>query len=346
MADSVILVTGGAGFIGSNFIEYVLKRDRKVNVINLDKLTYAGNLSNLKHVENKKRYKFIRGDISDKKLVNKILEQTKVDAVINFAAESHVDRSIISPDSFVKTNVTGTHVLLEGARKYRIKKFIQVSTDEVYGSISKGKSVETQALLPNSPYSASKASADLLCRSYYKTYGIPVIITRSSNNYGPRQFPEKLIPLMIDNIVEGKPLPVYSDGKNQRDWIYVEDNCEAVYEVSKKGRAGEIYNIGTGKTTTNISIVKRICNIVSEKTGRNPKDTLSLIRFVKDRPGHDFRYCLDTTKLTREIGWKPKTDIGSGLDKTVDWYLSNGEWINSVKDRSYRNYYRLNYGNR
>jgi len=335
MADSLLLVTGGAGFIGSNFIHYVFKKNSKLNILNLDNLTYAGNLLNLKAIENNNRYKFIKGDILNKKLVNKIFSQYKPDSIINFAAESHVDRSILKPDQFLKTNIIGTQVLLEASKQYGVKRFIQISTDEVYGSVPKGKSNENGSLKPNSPYSASKASADLLCRSYHKTFGVPVIITRSSNNYGPFQFPEKLIPLIINNAMEEKPLPIYADGKNMRDWIYVNDNCEAIYKVITKGKIGEIYNIGSGTSKKNIHIVNKICETVSKKTGKPLKSLLSLIKYVKDRPAHDFRYCLDTSKIYNELKWEAATDINDGLEKTVVWYLSNKDWIKSVFNKEY-----------
>jgi len=336
MADLLLLVTGGAGFIGSNFIHYVFKKNNKFNILNLDNLTYAGNLINLKTIENNNKYKFIKGDISNKKLVNKIFSQYKPDSIINFAAESHVDRSILKPDQFLKTNIIGTQVLLEASKQYGVKRFIQISTDEVYGSVPKGKSKEYAGLKPNSPYSASKASADLLCRSYHKTFGVPVIITRSSNNYGPFQFPEKLIPLMINNAMEEKPLPIYADGKNMRDWIYVNDNCEAIYKVITKGKIGEIYNIGSGTSKKNIHIVNKICETVSKKTGKPLKSLLSLIKYVKDRPAHDFRYCLDTSKIYNELKWEAATDINDGLEKTVVWYLSNKDWIKSVFNKEYK----------
>ena len=316
MDKSCILITGGAGFIGSNFINYIMKKNDKVNILNIDKLTYAGNLTNLESLENNKRYMFVKGDISDRKLINRIFTQYKIGGVINFAAESHVDRSILNPEMFIKTNITGTHVLLEAAKKYGVRNFIQASSDEVYGSVLKGKSDEKHALMPNSPYSASKASADLVCRSYFKTYGVPVIITRSSNNYGPYQFPEKLIPLMINNIIEGKHLPVYADGKNERDWIYVEDNCRAIYDVLQKGKAGEIYNIGGGVTESNINIVNNICGIMSKKTGKSIDGIKALVKHVKDRPGHDFRYCLDNSKIQNETK-QLKSLKGKDLSKEV-----------------------------
>ncbi len=346
MADSLLLVTGGAGFIGSNFIHYVFKKNNKLNILNLDNLTYAGNLLNLKTIENNNRYKFIKGDILNKKLVNKIFSQYKPDSIINFAAESHVDRSILKPDQFLKTNIIGTQVLLEASKQYGVKRFIQISTDEVYGSVPNGKSKEYAGLKPNSPYSASKASADLLCRSYHKTFGVPVIITRSSNNYGQFQFPEKLIPLIINNAIEEKPLPIYADGKNMRDWIYVNDNCEAIYKTMTKGKIGEIYNIGGSSAERNINIVKKICKILSIKTGRPIKKILSLILYVKDRPAHDFRYCLDTSKIYNELKWEAATDINDGLEKTVDWYLNNNNWVNKVQNKEYKKYYKMNYSNR
>jgi len=343
MANSRLLVTGGAGFIGSNFINKALKKNKQWEIINLDKLTYAGNLLNLKSVEASPRYKFIKGDISSKKLVDKIFCEYKFDVVINFAAESHVDRSILKPDQFLKTNIVGTQVLLEAAKRFDVPKFIQISTDEVYGSVHRGKSKENDRLQPNSPYSSSKASADLLCRAYYKTYGVPVIITRSSNNYGPYQFLEKLIPLIINNAINGKPLPIYADGKNMRDWIYVDDNCEAIIKVVKKGEIGAMYNIGGGSTEKNINIVKKICEIVSTKTGQQLSYLLSLITYVKDRPAHDFRYCLDSNKIKKDLGWKPNINLDKGLEQTVGWYLSNPVWVKSVISRKYKKYYKANY---
>ncbi|NIP39595.1 MAG: dTDP-glucose 4,6-dehydratase [Candidatus Dadabacteria bacterium] len=346
MADKSILITGGAGFIGSNYIHYILKRTKKIHVLNLDNLTYAGNLLNLKTAEKDSRYDFVKGDISNRAKMEKLFSEYNFHTVVNFAAESHVDRSILNPDKFIKTNVLGTEVLLDCAKKYNVKKFIQISTDEVYGSVLKGRSKENSNLAPNSPYSATKASADLLCRSFYKTYGVPVIITRSSNNYGPLQFPEKLIPLMINNVLDEKPLPIYSDGRNMRDWIYVQDNCEAIYKVMMRGKAGEIYNIGTGKTDKNINIVNNICKILSEKTGKPLKSITGLISYVKDRPAHDFRYCLDNSKISNELGWKPTTDLSTGLEKTIDWYLKNQNWVKSVLNKDYMKYYKLNYSNR
>lgn len=337
MAELLILITGGAGFIGSNFINYVLKRNNKLKVLNLDKLTYAGNLLNLKNVEKNQRHKFLKGDITNKKLIDFVFEKNRPDIVINFAAESHVDRSILDPNQFIKTNITGTQFLLEASRKYGVDKFIQISTDEVYGSIDKGKSNENDALKPNSPYSASKAAADLLCRSYYKTYHVPVIVTRSSNNYGPYQFPEKLIPLMINNIIDSKQLPVYAEGKNMRDWIYVEDNCRAIYQILQKGKAGEVFNIGVGSAERNIDIINNICKIMSDKITKPIDEIKSLITYVEDRPGHDFRYCLNNSKIQSETGWKPNLSLKDGLRKTVNWYLLNKNWVSSVRDASYKN---------
>jgi dTDP-glucose 4,6-dehydratase len=335
-------VTGGAGFIGSNFIRYILKNHDDVVVINLDKLTYAGNLKNLKDVDScygGKRYFFIKGDICDRKLVNSLFsseyfssqelisksQELKIDVCVNFAAESHVDRSILDPSPFIKTNVEGTQVLLEAARNhwdtkthqppttYRSPIFLQVSTDEVYGSLgARGKFTEESPLLPNSPYSASKAAADCLCRAYYHTYGLPVIITRCSNNYGPFQFPEKLIPVVITNALKGKEIPVYGDGLNVRDWIYVEDHCRAIDLIIQQGKIGEIYNIGGNCEKTNLELVHCILNIMGK-----PR---SLITFVADRPGHDRRYALDTTKISRELGWRASISFEEGLKNTIEWY--------------------------
>lgn len=306
----MILVTGGAGFIGSNFVRYVLGQGHKVRV--LDKLTYAGRLENLKDVLEK--IEFVKGDICDPKIVEKSMKD--VDVVVHFAAESHVDRSIESAENFVRTNVYGTYVLLEKARKYDVK-FVHISTDEVYGSIREGYFSEEDPLDPSSPYSATKASSDLLARAYYKTYGLPVMITRSSNNYGPYQYPEKLIPKIIIKALRNEPLPIYGTGKNVRDWIFVEDNCAAIYIVMKKGNIGEIYNIGAGNEKTNLEVVEKILDILGK-----PKD---LITFVEDRPGHDWRYALRTDKI-RALGWTPQWDFEKGLKYTVEWYRRNKWW--------------------
>lgn len=315
-----LLVTGGAGFIGSNFIRYMLKEHDDVIVTNLDKLTYAGNLKNLEEVENDSRHRFVKGDIADRELVSKLFREEEFDAVVNFAAESHVDRSILDSAPFVETNIKGTQVLLDLAGKHGIGRFIQISTDEVYGSLGNtGKFTEDSLLEPNSPYAASKAAADMLCRAYYKTYGLPIIITRSSNNYGPYQHPEKLIPLMILKALNDESLPVYGDGRNVRDWLYVGDNCRAIDIVLRKGKVGEIYNIGGSEERRNIEVVK----LILKKLGK-PE---SLIRFVQDRPGHDWRYALDISKIKRELGWQPTYCFEQGLKQTITWYVDNLDWV-------------------
>lgn len=329
-----ILVTGGAGFIGSNFIRYVLNKGRNCEVINLDILSYAGNLENLKDLEKDPRYTFIKGDICDSKIVDKAIKGC--DYVANFAAESHVDRSIIDPSEFVRTNVLGAHVLLEAACKTKVTKFIQISTDEVYGSTEKGSFNENSLLLPNSPYSASKAGAELLCRSYVITFGLPVIVTRSSNNFGPYQYPEKFVALSVTNLIEGKKIPLYGDGKNVRDWIYVEDNCDAIYFILEKGIAGEIYNIAGGSEMQNIEILNAILKLMSEPSSK--------IEYVKDRLAHDRRYSLDDSKI-RKLGWKPKNEFKNALGKTVEWYKNNQDWWKKIKNKSadYKAYYNKQY---
>jgi dTDP-glucose 4,6-dehydratase len=312
-----MLVTGGLGFIGSNFIRYILSRYPECALVNLDLMTYAGNPANLKDIEDDPRYSFVRGDICDRECVTDVLERHQVDTIIHFAAESHVDRSISDAPVFVRTNVLGTHVLLEAARIQGIRRFIHVSTDEVYGSIPVGSFTETDGLNPSSPYSASKAGSDLLARSYYLTYGLPVIVTRCTNNFGPYQYPEKLIPLFVTNLFEGRTVPVYGTGRNVRDWIYVIDHCRAIDCILTRGKPGEIYNIGSGNELTNLEITHRIL----ELTGR---DT-SQITFVQDRPGHDWRYSLDASKL-RSMGWTPEYDFEAGLRETVAWYRENGWW--------------------
>ncbi len=325
-----ILVTGGAGFIGSNFIHYITKQHADWKVINLDKLTYAGNLENLKGFKESPSYRFIKGDITDRVQVDSLLRDG-VDIVINFAAESHVDRSIQDSSPFIDTNIKGTQVLLEGIRKNQVKKYVQVSTDEVYGSLEIGKSAENASLLPNSPYAASKTSADLLCRAYWKTYGLPVMITRCSNNYGPFQFPEKLIPLVITNALEGKDIPVYGDGMNVREWIYVEDHCRALECVILKGSPGEIYNVGSNIEKTNLDIVRFILKELDKSE--------SLIKYVTDRPGHDRRYALDASKIERELGWKAAISFKEGMKKTVQWYIDNKDWWQRIKSGEYTGYY-------
>ena len=330
-----LLVTGGAGFIGSNFIRYISKNYPDYQIINLDKLTYAGNLDNLSDIESSANYQFIKGDICDQKLVEKITSQG-IDTILNFAAETHVDRSLYDPKCFLQTNIAGTQVLLEAAIKFKLKRFIQISTDEVYGSVEKGKFfTEKSHLLPNSPYSASKAGADLLARSYFQSFKLPLLITRSSNNYGPYQFPEKLIPLFVTNALENKELPVYGDGLYIRDWIYVEDNCRGIDLVLHKGKEGEIYNLGAGAEKTNLSITQLILKYLDKS------DTL--IKYVKDRPAHDRRYAMDCTKAEKELNFKPSVKLEEGLKKTVEWYLNNRSWWEKIKSGEYLKYYEKHY---
>ncbi|HHW45685.1 MAG TPA: dTDP-glucose 4,6-dehydratase [Clostridiales bacterium] len=348
------LVTGGAGFIGSNFIIYMLKKHKDIKIINVDALTYAGNLENLKSVENDPRYSFVQADICDRQAINKLFSENEVDYVVNFAAESHVDRSISDPDIFVKTNVLGTVNLLNCARAawsvgddvYKPGvKFLQVSTDEVYGSLGpEGYFTETTPLDPHSPYSSSKASADLFVKAYHDTYKLPMNITRCSNNYGPYQFPEKLIPLMINNVLNHKELPVYGDGMQIRDWLYVEDHCKAIDMVISGGKAGEVYNIGGHNERTNLFIVKTIINYIKE----NVDDTVGehLIRHVKDRKGHDRRYGIDPEKIKNELGWYPETPFEKGIVKTIKWYLENRDWVEHVTSGEYQKYYEKMYSNR
>lgn len=336
--NSRLLVTGGAGFIGSNFIRCFLKNHPDSAIVNLDKLTYAGNLDNLTEVQAHPNYRFIRGDICDAELVKSLLEQP-FDAVIHFAAESHVDRSIADAEDFIRTNVQGTCTLLKAAWRKGIRRFLHISSDEVYGSMEKAQSADERAALkPNSPYAASKAASDLLVRSFWKTYRFPVITTRSSNNYGPFQFPEKLIPLVITNALEGKKLPIYGDGLNERDWVFVEDHCAALDSVLQRGEAGETYNIGFGRPVTNLEIVRRLLQIL----GRSE----DLIEYVPDRPGHDRRYALNTDKIHRELGWRPAVKQEQGLARTVEWYQNHGDWVSKAKSGEYRTYYRKLYENR
>ena len=333
-----ILVTGGAGFIGGNFIRYLLTNDPDNTVWNLDKLTYAGNLESLKNIEASDRYRFILGDICDAAVVEETLRQ-RGDVVVHFAAESHVDRSIMNASDFVRTNVMGTQVLLETSRMCGITRFVHVSTDEVYGSLgSSGYFTEQTALAPNSPYAASKAASDLLVRAYVRTYGMPCVITRCSNNYGPYQFPEKLLPLLITNANSDKPLPIYGDGLYVRDWIHVQDHCSAIALILRKGRVGAIYNIGGRNEWANIDIAREILSILSKPE--------SLITYVKDRPGHDRRYAIDCTLLESELGWSPQTEFADGLRHTVEWYLTHPEWIAKVKSGAYQDYYRTMYEER
>lgn len=333
-----LLVTGGAGFIGSNFILYMIQQHPDYQIVNMDALTYAGNLENLKSVQYHPNYSFVKADIADKPSVDAIFQQG-IDVVVNFAAESHVDRSILEAEIFVNTNVMGTQVLLDAAKKYGVTKFVQVSTDEVYGSLGEtGLFSETTPLAPNSPYSASKAGGDLLVRAYHETFGLPVNITRCSNNYGPYQFPEKLIPLIISRALNDESLPVYGDGLNIRDWLYVEDHCSAIDLVIHQGKLGEVYNIGGNNERTNVHIVKTILNELGKPE--------SLITYVTDRPGHDRRYGIDPTKIMNELGWKPKHNFETGIKETIQWYLSNKEWWTRIQSGAYRDYMTQQYGSR
>lgn len=333
-----LLVTGGAGFIGSNFVMYMLQEHPNYQIINVDALTYAGNLENLKSVENHPNYSFVKADIADAQAIDQIFQQG-IDVVVNFAAESHVDRSILEPEIFVKTNVLGTQVLLDAAKKYGVTKYVQVSTDEVYGSLGEtGLFMETTPLEPNSPYSSSKAGGDLLVRAYHETFGLPVNITRCSNNYGPYQFPEKLIPLIISRALNDQALPIYGDGLNIRDWLYVEDHCSAIDLVIHQGRVGEVYNIGGNNERTNLHIVKTILQELNKPE--------SLITFVEDRLGHDRRYGIDPTKITQELGWKPKHNFETGIKETIQWYLNNKEWWTRIQSGEYQQYQVKQYGQR
>ena len=352
-----ILVTGGAGFIGSNFLNIFVLRYPEYNFINLDKLTYAANLLNLKGIENSPNYSFEQGDIADYEKVIEIFARYNPDIVIHFAAESHVDRSILGPTEFIQTNIIGTFNLLEACRKFwsnpskhkQQKLFHHVSTDEVYGSLTldqTGYFTENTPYAPHSPYSASKASSDHLVRAYLHTYNLPIKITNCSNNYGPYQFPEKLIPLMIIHALEKKPLPVYGKGENVRDWLYVEDHCKAIWMVIQNGRVGETYNIGGGNEWKNIDIVNKICELLAEELGKNPLEYKKLITFVKDRPGHDLRYAIDSTKIKNELDWQPKETFETGLRKTIKWYLNNKAWVNTIKTGAYKTWLANNYDNR
>lgn len=334
-----ILVTGGAGFIGSNFIRYLLQHHPAYRVVNFDILTYAGNLENLEGVDLSPRYVFVKADICDKESVGKVFREHAIDAVVHFAAESHVDRSILGHSVFVRTNVLGTSVLLEAAREFGVERFVHVSTDEVYGSLgAAGKFAETTPLHPNSPYSASKASSDLLALAYFHTFHTPIIVTRCSNNYGPYQFPEKLIPLMIANALNDKPLPVYGDGLNVRDWLYVEDHCSALEIVLHEGKEGEVYNIGGNNEKKNIEIVKLILKELDKPE--------SLISFVEDRLGHDRRYAIDASKIKNELGWEPTHTFEKGIHETIQWYLNHKEWWQRILSGEYQQYYSKQYSER
>ena len=351
------LVTGGAGFIGSNFIRYILEKQDGVRLVNLDKLTYAGNLANLKDIESDLRYVSVQGDICDRELVTSLFDKYDFDYVINFAAESHVDRSIANPEIFVQTNVMGTVNLLQRAKESWYdpekktwkagKKYLQVSTDEVYGALgAEGYFIESTPLNPHSPYSASKASADHFVMAFHDTYGMPVNITRCSNNYGPYQFPEKLIPLFINNIQHRKPLPVYGKGENVRDWLYVEDHARAIDLIFHNGKIAETYNIGGFNEWKNIDIIKVIINTVDRLLGRKEGEDLNLITYVTDRKGHDMRYAIDSTKLQKELGWEPSLQFEEGIEKTVKWYLDNQEWLNNITNGEYEKYYEQMYNGR
>jgi dTDP-glucose 4,6-dehydratase len=332
-----IFVTGGAGFIGSNFIRYVLGLNQGYTLVNYDSLTYAGNLTNLDSVAANPRYSFVKGDICDASAAEAAMNGCE--AVVHFAAESHVDRSIYEPAPVIQTNITGTFILLQVARKLQTQRFVHVSTDEVYGDMRPGEFAdENTPLAPSSPYSASKASSDLLVRSYVRTFGFPALITRASNNYGPYQFPEKFLPLMITNALDGKSLPIYGDGKQQRDWLHVEDHCRGILAVLERGRIGEVYNIGGLDIEENLTIARRLLQMVGKPE--------SLLSYVKDRPGHDRRYALICDKMERELGWKPQISLNDGLRQTIDWYKSNAKWIAGVRDGGYRAYYEKYYENR
>jgi len=354
-----ILVTGGCGFIGSNFVRMVFRELPGARVVNLDALTYAGNLANLADLTENGNYRFLRGDIGDAELIDQIFSEEQIDTVVHFAAESHVDRSIEGPASFIQTNIVGTFVLLDAARKaWQIpeakdpetaRRFLHVSTDEVYGSLGEtGYFSEETAYDPRSPYSASKASSDHLVSAYFHTYQLPVLITNCSNNYGPWQFPEKLIPLIINNALEGRDLPVYGDGKNVRDWLFVDDHCRAILRVLQKGRVGETYNIGGNSERQNIQVVQAVCDLLDDQVGRLPsgKERRALIRFVKDRAGHDRRYAIDAGKIRRELGWQPTVTFEEGLRRTIEWYLNNRTWMAEIVDGRYRDYYARMYDGR
>lgn len=347
-----ILITGGAGFIGSHLVRLFVNKYPNYKIINLDKLTYAGNLANLKDIEDKPNYEFVKADIVDEDTIMAIFDAYRFDGVIHLAAESHVDRSISNPKEFIMTNIVGTVNLLNAARSiwkddFNGKRFYHISTDEVYGSLGdEGKFLETTPYDPRSPYSASKASSDHLVRAYNHTFGLPVVISNCSNNYGPFQFPEKLIPLCINNIRHGRPLPVYGSGSNVRDWLYVEDHAKAIDLIFHEGKMGDTYNIGGSNEWANLDLVKKLCEIMDHKMGKHPGTSEQLITFVKDRAGHDFRYAIDSSKLQNELGWKPEVKFAEGFEKTVEWYLSNKAWLDDVTTGNYTKYYEGMYKNR
>lgn len=354
-----VLVTGGAGFIGSNFVHFLLQIEPEVNIVNLDALTYAGSRENLKDLPDPARYTFIQGNILDRELVDRLLREYHIDTLVHFAAETHVDRSILGPMQFIQTNVVGTFTLLEAVRHFWLNEnalgeqrvhFHHVSTDEVFGTLAPDEPAWTEYIpyMPNSPYAASKASSDHLVRSYHHTYGLPVTITNCSNNYGPRQFPEKLIPLIILNAIQGKSLPIYGDGQQIRDWLYVQDHCEAIWKIIRSGKVGETYNVGGNNQPPNIEIVRTICNTLDEYISDSPNNPHeSLIEFVADRPGHDRRYAMDITKIGSELGWEPREWLESGLQKTVAWYLHNEDWVAAIqKQGDYQQWLDQNYQKR
>jgi dTDP-glucose 4,6-dehydratase len=351
MSTKKLLITGGAGFIGSHVVRLFVKKHPDYQIVNLDALTYAGNLENLRDIEAADNYRFVKGDITDESFINELFIKEQFDGVIHLAAESHVDRSIMDPLAFVKTNVIGTAVLLNAARKNWTdisgKLFYHVSTDEVYGSLGEtGFFTEETPYDPRSPYSASKASSDHFVKAYFHTYDLPVVLSNCSNNYGSHHFPEKLIPLMINNIIHNKPLPVYGKGDNVRDWLWVEDHARAIDVIFHKGRLGETYNIGGFNEWKNIDIVMLLCGLMDKKLNREPGESAKLITYVKDRAGHDKRYAIDATKLNKELGWQPSLQFEEGLEKTIDWYLSNSEWVNNITSGSYQQYYHNQYTHR